>query len=151
MALEDQLNSELDSCEADDLMKALREIDRLKNSNQELETKVGSVVKEINLLKTHLEAANKREEVLMKQCKKLESKFVTLKEDYKKTKSQSNWNIKWVKSFESLEKIINESHYSLIKTGTRYNHNHKGSYLQKDNEDFNKTQTKNESNHQLGS
>lgn len=79
-------------------------------------------------MKTHLEATNRRYEVLMKQlqekerkCEKLKSEIVTLKEDYEKTKSQSDWNKKWVKASESLENIINEQLYPLIKIGVGHN------------------------------
>lgn len=39
MALEEQLTSESDHCETNDLMNMFREIDRLKNANKYLETK----------------------------------------------------------------------------------------------------------------
>ncbi len=39
---------------------------------------------------------------------------MSLREDYEKTN-------KWVKEYESLEKIVNEKHSPLIKTGIGYN------------------------------
>jgi len=61
---------------------------------------------------------------------------VTLREDYEKTKSQSDWNLKWVKAFEPLEKIINEQWSPLIKIGLGCNH--KVLDPQGDDEDLNK-------------
>ena len=48
-------------------MKALKEMDRLRNANKEPETKESSIVKEMNLLKSQLEATNKRTDDLAKQ------------------------------------------------------------------------------------
>lgn len=72
MALEYQSASESYSYEEDDLMKALKENDRLKNANKELETKESSVIKEINMLRMHLEATNIRKKVLAKQLQEKE-------------------------------------------------------------------------------
>lgn len=50
-----------------------------------------------------------------KHYETLESKVMTLKEDYEKIN-------KWAKAYESLENIINEQHSPLIKTGIGYDH-----------------------------
>lgn len=101
-ALVDQWTSESYGYEENELMKALKEIDRLKNENKELKTRESCIVKEMNLLKSQLEVSNRKIEDLAKKiqekerhCEKLETYFVNLREYYEKTK-------KWVKAYKSL-------------------------------------------------
>lgn len=72
-------------------------------------------------------------------------RIVALRKDYEKQKSQLDWNVKWVKEYESLENIINDQCSPVIKTGLGYNttKNHKISDLidiiaQGDDKDINK-------------
>lgn len=48
-------------------MKTLRENDKLRNVNKELESKGNNIIEEIKRLKMELEATNKRTKIIRKQ------------------------------------------------------------------------------------
>jgi hypothetical protein len=78
-------------------------------------------------LKVQLEEARRIEEVVRIQlkekeenCEKLESEIVSLRKELEKTTIKLNRSLKFEKSIETLDDIINCQRYPFIKTGLGY-------------------------------